>query len=171
MLFAITDSFGLKKKNSMKTHRAHMKNQIRTAMISVSFLTIASCTSYTAIHGIETAPGNNVRVRLSDKGAVDLVQSIGPRARQLEGTLKQVTDSSMVVSVRRVTREGGGEDTYDGQDISIPSQDIETAEASRTSVSRSILAAGGILASALLVARGAGDISGGSSNRPPTGGR
>jgi len=110
-------------------------------------------------------------VRLSDKGAVDLSQRIGPRARQLEGTLKQATDSSMVLSVRRVTREGGGEDTYDGQDISIPSQDIETAEASRTSVSRSILAAGGILASAFLVAKGAGDISGGGSNRPPPGGR
>ncbi len=148
-----------------------MKNQIRTALTLISFLITASCTSYAAIHGIETAPGNNVRVRLSDKGAVDLVQSIGPRARQLEGTLKQLTDSSMVVSVRRVTREGGGEDTYDGQDISIPSQDIETAEASRTSVPRSILAAGGILASALLVAKGAGDISGGSSNRPPSGGR
>ena len=150
---------------------ALMKNLVRTALVSVLFLTTASCAAYTPIRGIETAPGNNVRVHLSDKGVVDLVQSIGPRARQLEGTLKQVTDSSMVVSVRRVTREGGGEDTYDGQDISIPSQDIETAEASRTSVPRSILAAGGILASALLVAKGAGDISGGSSNRPPTGGR
>jgi len=153
------------------THIARTKNLVRTALASVWFLTTTSCTAYTPIRGIETAPGNNVRVRLSDKGAVDLVQSIGPRARQLEGTLKQVTDSFMVVSVRRVTREGGGEDTYDGQDISIPSQDIETAEASRTSVPRSILAAGGILASALLVAKGAGDISGGGSSRPPTGGR
>jgi hypothetical protein len=148
-----------------------MMNPVRTALVSVSLLATASCTTYTPIHGIETAPGNNVRVRLSDKGAVDLVQSIGPRARQLEGTLKQVTDSAMVVSVRRVTREGGGEDTYDGQDISIPSQDIETAEASRTSVPRSILAAGGILASAFLVAKGAGDISGGGSSRPPPGRR
>jgi len=153
------------------THIARMKNLVRTALASVGFLTTTSCTAYTPIRGIETAPGNNIRVRLSDKGAVDLVQSIGPRARQLEGTLKQVTDSFMVVSVRRVTREGGGEDTYDGQDISIPSQDIETAEASRTSVPRSILAAGGILASALLFAKGAGDISGGGSSRPPPGGR
>ncbi len=171
MLFTIRNNcLGLKKMKSIR-HIALVKNQIRTALISASFLTTASCTAYTPIHGIETAPGNNVRVRLSDKGAVDLVRSIGPRARQLEGTLKQVTDSFMVVSVRRVTREGGGEDTYDGQDISIPSQDIETAETSRTSVPRSILAAGGILASALLVAKGAGDISGGSSNRPPPGGR
>jgi hypothetical protein len=172
MLFTVTNScFGLKQnKNSMK-NIALMKNQVRTALVLVSFLTAASCTAYTPIHGIEAVPGSNVRVRLSDKGAVDLVPRIGLRARQLEGTLKQVTDSSMVVSVRRVTREGGGEDTYDGQDIAIPSQDIETAEAGRTSVPRSILAAGGILASAFLVAKGAGDISGGGSNRPPPGGR
>jgi hypothetical protein len=163
--------FGLRQnKNSMK-NVALITNRVRTALVAVSFLTAASCTTYTPIHGVEAAPGNNVRVRLSDKGAVDLAQRIGPRARQLEGTLKQVTDSSMVVSVRRVTREGGGEDAYDGQDISIPAQDIETAEASRTSVPRSILAAGGILASAFLVAKGAGDISGGSSNRPLPGGR
>jgi hypothetical protein len=171
MLFTIGNNcLGLKKMKSIK-YIAPMKNLVRTALASVLFLSTTSCTAYTPIHGIETAPGNNVRVRLSDKGAVDLVPSIGPRARQLEGTLKQLTDSAMVVSVRRVTREGGGEDTYDGQDISIPSQDIETAEASRTSVPRSVLAAGGILASAFLVAKGAGDISGGGSNRPPPGGR
>jgi hypothetical protein len=171
MLFTITSSCFRLKKNELNKKITLMMNPVRTALVSVSFLATASCTTYTPIHGIETAPGNNIRVRLSDKGSVDLVQTIGPRARQLEGRLKQVTDSSMVISVRRVTREGGGEDTYDGQDISIPSQDMETAEASRTSVPRSILAAGGILASAFLVAKGAGDISGGSSSRPPPGGR
>ena len=150
---------------------ALIKNQIRTALVSASFLTTVSCTAYTPIHGAEATPGYDVRVRLSDKGAVDLAQRIGPRARQLEGTLKQVSDSSMVVSVRRVVREGGGEDTYDGQEISIPSQDIETAETSKTSVPRSILTAGAILASAFLVAKGAGDLSGGGSGRPAPGGR
>src|ERR1700720_3710191 len=99
MLFTIGNNrLGLKKMKSVR-YIALVKNQIRPALISVSFLTTISCTAYTPIHGIETAPGNNVRVRLSDKGAVDLVPSIGPRARQLEGTLKQVTDSSMVISV------------------------------------------------------------------------
>jgi hypothetical protein len=143
----------------------------RTVLASTSFLTAISCTAYTPIHGVEAAPGYNVRLRLSDKGAVDLAPKVGPRARQLEGTLKQVTDSSMVVSVRRVVREGQGQDTYDALDVTIPSQDIETAETSRTSVPRSILAAGAVLASAFLVAKGAGDLSGGSSGRPAPGGK
>ena len=120
---------------------------------------------------MEATPGNDVRLRLSDKGAVDLAPRIGLRARQLEGTLRQMSDSSMVVSVRRVVREDQGEDTYDALEITIPSQDIETAETSATSVPRSILAAGGILASVFLVAKGAGDLSGGGSARQPSGGR
>ncbi|HMG70953.1 MAG TPA: hypothetical protein VK544_07530 [Gemmatimonadaceae bacterium] len=150
---------------------AFIKLQIRTTLVSMSFLTAASCTAYTPIHGVETATGSNVRVRLTDKGAVDLAPRIGPRARQLEGTLRQATDSLMVISVRRVVREGEGADTYDGLEVSVPRQDIETAEASRTSVSRSFLTAGAILASALLVARGASDISGGGGNRPPPAGQ
>jgi len=88
---------------------------------------------------VEATPGNDVRLRLSDKGAVDIAPRIGLRARQLEGTLRQMSDSSMVVSVRRVVREDQGEDTYDALEITIPSQDIETAETSATSVPRSIL--------------------------------
>ena len=154
-----------------KPRRSRGPYQLRTALISASFLLAASCTSYTPFHGVEATPGNDVRLRLSDKGAVDLAPKIGMRARQLEGTLKQVTDSSMVVSVRRVVREDQGQDTYDALEITIPSQDIETAETSKTSVPRSILAAGGILASALLVAKGAGDLSGMGSGHNPSGGR
>lgn len=146
-------------------------NKIRTVLLSGLFLTTAACTEYTPIHGIAATPGYDVRVRLTDNGAVNLVPKIGPRARQLQGTLKQVSDTSMVVLVRKVVREGGGEDTYDGQEISIPSADVELAETSKTSVSKSILAAGGILASAFLIAKGAGDIGGGGSSRPPPTGR
>lgn len=150
---------------------AFIKLQVRATLVSMSFLTAASCTAYTPIRGVETAPGNNVRVRLNYKGAVDLAPKIGPRARQLEGTVKQATDSSMVIAVRRVVREDEGADTYDSLEISVPRQDIETAEVSKTSVSRSILAAGAIIATAFLVAKGASDISGGGGNRPPPAGQ
>jgi hypothetical protein len=146
-------------------------DKIRVALLSVVLFTTAACTEYTPIHGVAANPGYNVRLRLTDNGAVNLVPKIGPRARQLEGTLKQVSDTSMVVLVRRVVREGGGEDAYDGQEISIPSADIELAETSKTSVSKSVLTAGGILASALLIAKGAGDLGGGGSSRPPPTGR
>jgi len=78
-----------------------------------------------------------------------------------------MNDSSLLISVRRITREGGGDDTYDGNEISLARQDVELVERSRTSVSRSILAAGAVIASGFLVAKGAGDLSGGKTVGPP----
>jgi hypothetical protein len=77
----------------------------------------------------------------------------------------------MVVSVRRVSREDQGQDTYDSLEITIPAQDVDLAETSKTSVPRSVLAAGSIIASALLIAKGAGDLSGSGGNKPPPGGK
>jgi len=145
--------------------------RVRTALLSAPLVVTVSCNVYTPVRGVEAMPGRDVRLRLSDKGAVDLAPKIGPRARLLEGTLRQVTDSSMVVSVRRVSREDQGQDTYDSLEITIPSQDIETAETSKTSVPRSFLMAGAIIASAFLVAKGAGDLSGGGETKPPPGGK
>jgi hypothetical protein len=157
-------------KNIALKHK-RVRTALLSALLSAPVLVTVSCTVYTPVHGVEAAPGYDVRLHLSDKGAVDLAPKIGPRARQLEGTLRQVTDSSMVVSVRRVSREDQGQDTYDSLEITIPSQDIETAETSKTSVPRSVLAAGAIIASAFLVAKGAGDLSGGGGNKPPPGGK
>ena len=146
-------------------------NQFRSGVVALSFLATVSCTAYTPIRGAEASPGYDVRVRLTDVGAVTLAPRIGPRARQLTGTLKQMTDSSLVLSVRRVIREAGGEDTYGGEDISLKSGDFETVEASKTSMPRSILAAGAVLASVFLVAKGAGDASGGKTGGPPPPGK
>jgi hypothetical protein len=153
-------------KNTAIRHR-----RVRTALLSAPFLVTAACTVYAPVRGVEPVTGSDVRLRLNDKGVVDLAPRIGPRARTLEGTLRQVTDSSMVVSVRRVAREDQGQDTYDALEITIPSQDIETAETSKTSVPRSFLAAGAIIASAFLVAKGAGDLSGGSGGKTAAGGK
>jgi hypothetical protein len=119
----------------------------------------------------QSSPGYNVRVTLSDQGAVDLTPKIGARARQLEGTLRQTSDSSIVLSVKRVTREGGGDDNYDSLDVPIPARDIAAVERSQTSVSRSVLTAGAIVATALLAAKGAGDFSGGKGTQPPPTGK
>jgi hypothetical protein len=139
-------------------------------VVSIAALATAACTSYTPLRLAEVSPGYNVRVSLSDQGAVDLAPKIGARARRLEGTLKGASDSSIIMSVRRVVREGGGDDTYDNIEISLPSRDIEVVERSSTSVSRSVLTAGAIVGAALLAAKGAGDVSGSKDGgKPPVG--
>jgi hypothetical protein len=140
-------------------------------LVALAVLLSLGCTVYTPLRGVDQSSGYDVRVTLSDQGALDLAPKIGPRGMQLEGTLKQMTDSSLLVAVRRVTRVGGGDDTYSGAEILLPSRDLEKVERSTTSVSRSLLAAGAVLASALLVAKGAGDVSGGKNAGPPPPGR
>jgi hypothetical protein len=127
----------------------------------ICVLAVSACTTYTPLRVADMSPGYNVRISLSDQGAVDLAPKIGPRARRLEGTLTQASDSILVMSVRRVTREGGGDDTYNDIPISLLSRDVDGVERSTTSVSRSVLTAGAIVGTALLAARGAGDVSGG----------
>jgi hypothetical protein len=136
-------------------------NRIKCTVTSICILAVSACTSYTPLRVADMSPGYNVRVGLSDQGAVDLAPKIGARARQLEGTLTQASDSAILMSVRRVVREGGGDDTYSDIPISLPFRDVESVERSRTSFSRSVLTAGAIVGTALLAARGAGDISGG----------
>jgi hypothetical protein len=146
-------------------------NQMRKGAVAISTLAAVACTTYAPIHGSEASPGYDVRIRLTDLGAVNLVPRIGPRARELDGTLTQVTDTSLVLSVRRVVREAGGEDSYAGEDVPLKSADFESVEASKASVLRSILAAGAVLASVFLVAKGAGDVSGGKTGGPPPPGK
>ncbi len=142
--------------------------RIRRGLISTCVLAASACTSYTPLRVADMSPGYNVRVSLSDQGAVDLAPKIGARARQLEGTLTQASDSMIVMSVRRVTREGGGDDTYNDISISLPSRDVDGVERSTTSFSRSMLTAGAIVGTALLAARGAGDASGGKDGGKPS---
>jgi hypothetical protein len=139
------------------------ESRIRRSLISICIVGVSACTSYTPLRMADMSPGYNVRVSLSDQGAVDLAPKIGARARQLEGTLMQASDSTIVMSVRRVVREGGGDDSYNDIPISLSSRDVESVERSRTSVSRSVLTAGAIVGTALLAARGAGDVSGGKN--------
>ena len=135
--------------------------RISRSLVSICILAVSACTTFTPLRAADMSPGYNVRVSLSDQGAVDLAPKIGARARQLEGTLTEASDSILVMSVRRVTREGGGDDTYNDLPVSLPSRDVDAVERSTTSISRSVLSAGAIVATALLAARGAGDASGG----------
>lgn len=142
--------------------------RVRRSLISICILAVSACTTYAPVRVADMSPGYNVRVSLSDQGAVDLAPKIGARARQLEGTLTQASDSMIIMSVRRVVREGGGDDTYNDIPISLPSRDVESVERSTTSVSRSVLTAGAIVGTALLAARGAGDLSGGKDGGKPS---
>lgn len=137
-------------------------------VLVASLFNLVACTEYTPVqNGVDATVGKEVRVRLTDQGTVDVAPRIGLRAQSVEGILQAITDSSLSLSVRKVSREGGIEDTYAGEQLSMARRDFETVETSRTSVARSLLLTGGLVAAALLLARGAVDLSGGKGSGPP----
>jgi hypothetical protein len=142
--------------------------RVTALLLLASFGNLVACTEYMPLHGAADANAQpDVRITLTDQGQLDVAPRIGLRARQLEGTLQSMSDSSLALSVRKVSREGGIEDTYTGEQISLSARDFDAVEKSRTSVVRSLLVAGGIVASAFLIAKGAGDVTGGDKGGPP----
>ena len=134
----------------------------------ILFANLVACTEYTPVHGdINVASQSAIRVTLTDKGTVDVAPRLGLRATQLTGTVQSMSDSSLSMTVQKVSREGGIEDTYTGEQISLHAGDFDAVEKSRTSVSRSLLLTAAILIATFVVAKGVGDISGGSDTGPP----
>ncbi|HEY1953362.1 MAG TPA: hypothetical protein VGG76_11220 [Gemmatimonadaceae bacterium] len=143
------------------------------ALAGVLFANLLACTEYVPVQagGMSAVnPAQQVLVTLTDQGRVDVAPRLGLRAVTLEGLLQSTTDSTVAMTVQKVSRDGGIEDTYAGEQISIPRRDVDAIATSRTSVVRSILLAGAIVAGSFLVARGAGDLSGGKTGGGSQGG-
>lgn len=155
--------------NELTLKSAMQRSRRLTAFVSgLCFMNLLACTEYTPVRGTvdPTAP-TEVRVTLTDMGQVGVAPRIGLRAHQLEGTLQSMTDSSLALLVHKVSREGGIEDSYAGEQLSLNSRDFGAVERKGTSVIRSLLLAGAIVASTFVVAKGAGDLSGGKNGNPP----
>jgi hypothetical protein len=132
------------------------------------FANVVACTEYTPVRGdLEVASQPQIRVTLTDKGTVAVAPRLGLRATQLTGTVQSMSDSSLSMTVQKVSREGGIEDTYTGEQVSLHGGDFEAVETSRTSVSRSLLLTAVIVIATFFVAKGVGDISGGGDTGPP----
>jgi hypothetical protein len=144
------------------------RKRIIASSVMILFANLLACTEYIPVRGaLDVGSAPEVRVDLSDQGRLNVSQSIGPRVNRLEGVLQSMNDSSLTLSVRKVQREGGIEDSYQDLQLTLSSRDYDTLEKGRVSKPRSLLLAGSIIVSAFLIARGAGDISGGRTGGPP----
>jgi len=137
-------------------------------LLIVLFANLTACTVYVPVTGAisQTSP-RKVKVTLTDTGSVSVAPKIGQRARIVQGVLQSMTDSTITLTVTQVSREGGIEDSYAGDALTLSTGDYEKVEQGKTSVSRSLLLAGAIIAGAFVVAVGAGELSGGDGGGPP----
>ena len=160
-------------KTKTRAQRRGAGRRVTGALVAVLFANLLACTEYVPVQsggvsGVGSA--KEVRVTLTDQGRVDVGPRLGLRAVTLEGVLQAATDSTVAMTVHKVSRDGGIEDTYAGEQISLPTRDFNEIATSRTSVVRSVLLAGAIVAGSFLIARGAGDLSGGKNGGGTKGG-
>jgi hypothetical protein len=148
-----------------------MRRAVTAGVVAVLFANLVACTEYIPVTGmVDAGPAPQVRVTLTDQGTVDVAPRLGLRAERIEGLLRGMSDSALTLTVRKVSRAGGIEDSYEGEQISLAPRDFDAVEKSRTSAPRSFLLAGAIVVGSFLIARGAGDIVGGGNggHPPPT---
>ncbi len=125
-------------------------------------LLCTACQVYTPISLSPQTQPTTVRVTLNDGGSYRLQPSLGANASQFEGQLLGVTDSTLSIKITDLTRVSGVEETWNGEPVTIPRDDISLVEHRGTSVARSVLAAAAIVA----VAIAAGNVTGTSSGAP-----
>lgn len=152
----------------MKIELRRERRRAVAALVAVLFANLVACTEYVPVTGsVDAGTNPEVRVSLTDQGTVDVAPRLGLRAKRLQGTLTSMSDSAVALTVHKVAREGGIEDSYLGEQISLARRDFDALEQGRTSKPRSMLLAAAIVAGALAVAKGAGGFSGSGGNRTP----
>ena len=84
--------------------------------------TVASggCYRYTPIDSQAPALGSEVRVRLTDAGAVTLGPLVGNRVELVDGRIASVADTALTLSVTGTTDRLGVEVPWKGEQVSFP---------------------------------------------------
>ena len=144
------------------------RTRLGTASLATAALLMTACHTYTPVTTQGVTPGARLQARLTDRGAADLAQYVGPYARIVEGRVTQATDSVLVMSVTELTRANGVEETWRGESVTLNRNSIADLSVPKVSRTRSILLAGGIVAALVGIGLALGTESGVSGKGPGT---
>lgn len=142
-----------------------------TALATVG-VSVGGCYRYTPIDGAAPPAGGDVRVQLTDAGAVQLAPLIGNRIESVDGRVSAVADTAVVLEVRMTTDRLGSEVPWNGEVVTFPRSTIARLEARSFDRKRSWLVGGLTTAAALAVGLAfglegnGGGVRGGPSGSP-----
>lgn len=141
-----------------------MRNRITAGLL----LSCCACQAYSPISVTPATMSQDVRVTMTNTGMATSYGSMGSGIASMEGRLRSVTDSTLSLSVTSLTRSDGGDEARANEDVTLSRSNIASVEHRQTSVARSLLVAGAVVAGSILVARaiGNGDQTGGRGNQP-----
>ena len=139
----------------------------RAGAIAVYSTVSVGCHSYTPIDP-QAAPslGTDVRVRLTDAGAVALAPLIGVRVELVDGGLVAVADTAVTLSVTQTTDRLGNESPWRGEQVAIPRTMVDAFEKRTLDRGKSYVVGGitaGVVALAAIAFTVAGNSGGGKT--------
>ena len=140
------------------------------AAMAASTVTSGACYRYTQIDAPSPALGSEVRVRLTDAGAVALAPLVGNRIEMVDGRVSSVTDTAVTLSVTATTDRVGSEVPWKGEQVVFPRSSVARLEQKHLDRGKSYMVGG--IAAGLVAAIGVGFSvtgNGGGSGGPGTG--
>lgn len=129
----------------------------------------AGCYHYAPIPSASPPLGTEIRLHLTDAGAVGLGPVVGNRIALLDGRIVTVADSALTLSVTGTTDQLGIETTWKGEQVTVPRGAIATLGLRRLDRKRSYVA-GGIAAGIAAIAGAAFNIAGAGGGKSSGGG-
>lgn len=138
------------------------------AVMAASAITSGACYRYTPIDSSSPALGSEVRLRLTDQGAITMAPLVGNRIEVVDGHISSVSDTAVALSVTQTTDRLGSEATWKGEQVVFPRATVAGLERRSLDKGKSYLM-GGITAG-LVAAVGIGfSITGSGSNGQSSG--
>jgi hypothetical protein len=132
--------------------------------------TVASggCYRYQPIEGASPALGTEVRVRLTDAGAITLAPLVGNRIETVDGRISSVGDTAVTLAVTNTTDRLGVDVPWKGEEVTFPRATVASLERKSLDRGKSYLVGG--IAAGLIAAVGIGFSITGSGGGGNTGG-
>ena len=136
--------------------------------MAASAVTSGACYSYTPIDSPSPALGSEVRLRLTDAGAITMAPLVGNRIEVVDGHISSLADTSVTLSVTGTTDRLGSEVTWKGEQVMFPRSTVAGLERRSLDKGKSYLVGG--IAAGLVAAVGIGfSISGNGSGGQSSG--
>lgn len=133
-------------------------------------VTLAGCYTLQPLRVPDPVPNTNVVARLTDQGAMQLAPVLGGPADRVEGVVQSTGPEGLTLAVTRVEYRDGRAFAWRRESLLLPPATVGWVADRKLNRPRSYLAAVGIAAGAILLARifGIGSSADRSTQEPPS---
>ncbi len=112
---------------------------------------LCGCYTYSNTAVTDAAIMAPLRVELTEEGSQEITGQVGPRGSMLEGVLTAKSDSALTFGVIALTRTNGVEETWHGEQVTVPNSSVSRIQLRKFSPLNTGLLFAGIVAGAFLV--------------------